>query len=113
MSSDSTMDLIMENAQVAVTDVLGRVERSDPNPEAPEVDEAVGHTVVDQAVRAMVESPRAEKAFKRAGVDIGNPSTGAALRDALAATVTMFLSDQGVTVQGKSQSAMMLRSISR
>ena len=60
-----------------------------------------------------MESPRAEKAFKRAGVDIGNPSTGAALRDALAATVTMFLSDQGVTVQGKSQSAMMLRSISR
>ena len=114
MSSDSTMDLIMENAQVVVTDVLGRVERSDPNPEGTsEMDEAVGHTLIDQIVKAMVESPRAEKVFKRAGVDISDMNVDAALRSVMASTLVMFMADMGISVQDKASSKASLKAMSR
>jgi hypothetical protein len=112
-SSDDKMDVIMENMVGFVGDVLGRSERPDPNHEALGVEEAAGHTVIDQIVKAMVESPRAEKAFKRAGVDIAEPGVDAALREALAASVTMFLDDQGVKVQDRAASIGMLKSFAR
>lgn len=117
MSSDNRMDAILENMQGFVSSVIGGVERPDPVPGAEddveEIEEAVGRTMIEQAVKAMIESPRAEKAFKRAGVDVTSPDVGGKLRGVLASSITLFLDEMGIRVQDMAQSKAGMKALAR